>query len=151
MADNADNAEIKKVNPILKQLGKLGVKPNKHRYVNVIRIILFLIVVGYVIYMIYDDYNDQQKNKELVQSMFKDDDKFYKKLVNMNDKVRNTYLKAIRQSLDESNTTQSKLYNKLKSSVIVAMVSEFILSGDHIESISGLGQSILSSGINTIL
>jgi archaellum component FlaF (FlaF/FlaG flagellin family) len=144
----SDKDEKKNVHPILK---KLGVKIHNRTYINRIRIILFLIVVGYIIYMAYDDYKNQEENEQLMKSIFTDDDKFFKKLTNMDDKLRNRYLKAVKQSFDANNTLQSKLYNKLKSSITVAILSEFLLSGNHIESISGLGSTILNNGMGTVL
>jgi preprotein translocase subunit Sss1 len=137
--------------PVVKQLNVIGVKPHEKTHINIIRIFLFLGIIGYIIYMIIDDYNDHQKNQELVLELFKDDEQFYKKLERMDDDLRNAYLKAIKQSLDNTNSKQRKLYDKLKSAAFITVLTEFIISGDHIGSFGGLGSTLMNTSMNVFI
>ena len=150
-SDNLQNTEKHKhnndaaISPILKTI---GVKPAENEKMDKLRFIALLILICYVIYMIYDDYVDDLAKEEALKKLFENDENFYKKLASMEPDVRNKYLDAIKNSLDDNKNKKTNLYNSIRNGLIAGMLSEFISSGSQAKVLGTITRTLIFSSVS---
>lgn len=101
------------------------------------RLIIFLLFIGYIVLIIYLDEEDKKEDYEQYLDIFRHDKEFFKKLYEMDPKVRDRYLKTIKKIMDDKDTKSSKkvrILNKIKNTAIFAGLTEFILGGGGVGS-----------------
>lgn len=105
---------------------KLDIKIPKYIKIGFIIIIIFSILS--IIYYNYDQPTTPNIDKQYLD-LFKSDDEFYNKLIQMDPDYRKNYLKSLSAILDNNPDKSSELMQDVKIAIIAGGVSELLKSG----------------------